>query len=72
MKRTFLADGIDQNATTDFSPFNTTIDPIQNLDQSPFYSSQAEGTVTQSGLMNHVWYAAQAEWKGWFGVPAGP
>jgi hypothetical protein len=70
MNRTFLAAGIDGYPTADFNPFNTTIAPIQDLDQAPFYSSQSAGTnVKQSSLMNYLWVRAQREWRGRFGVP---
>ena len=69
MSRKFLAAGIDGNSTTDFNPFNTTIAPIQDLGQAPFFYASAGANVTQSMLMNYVWGKAQDEWTGRFGVP---
>jgi hypothetical protein len=70
MNRKFLAAGIDgANATTDFNPFNTTIAPIQDLGQGPFYSATGGAGVVRSDVMKHVWHKARKEWAGRFGVP---
>jgi hypothetical protein len=69
MNRKFLAAGINANSTTDFNPFNTTIAPVQDLGQGPFYSELAGANVPQSTLMEYAWDKAQHEWTGRFGVP---
>jgi hypothetical protein len=72
MNRQFLAAGADGNPAADFNPFNTTISPIQDLGQPPFYGASAGASVTQSTLMNYLWGKAQEEWIGRFGVPIPP
>ena len=70
MSRKFLAAGINgANATTDFNPFNTTINPAQDLGAGPFYSATVGVGVPQSSLMKHLWRRARKEWAGRFGVP---
>jgi PAP2 superfamily len=62
MGRKFLAAGIDGASGTDFNPFNT----AQDLAGSAFYSEAAGGSIALSGLMKHVWKAAEDEWDGKF------